>query len=158
MQEKNGTIYETILHIPTADTGELFLYDITPIEIKEVEQSGNSDTSLNLSGRQSGNSDTSPSNNKIVQSEQEVKEQYSLRDVDPVEPSSDAWNRSATFAEVKAKHPISRKRENIVVFSHISNAENDFKSSRRDTEILSFFHILILSFSFINPDFPRFDS
>ena len=72
MQDPSGKVYETILHITTATDGTLYLYDITPIEIEEAEQSGNSDTDLNLSGEQSGNSDTDLSTTKIAQSDDVV--------------------------------------------------------------------------------------
>ena len=77
MQEPNGTVYEAILHITTADNGELFLYDITPKKIQEAGQSGSSDTGPNLSGEQSGNSDTDLSKTKIAQTEVSVNPQNS---------------------------------------------------------------------------------
>ncbi len=102
MQDPNGTIYETILHITTSDSGEFFLYDITPKKIKEVGQSGNSDTDPNLSGGQSGNSDTSPSNDKIAQTEEKVKTdgKKSDRDTTYLELAKDPQKNQAKLQEM----------------------------------------------------------
>lgn len=42
---------------------------------------------------------------KDKQKEENLKKLYSLRDVDPVQPTSDKWNRTATTAEAKERYP-----------------------------------------------------